>query len=400
MKQAYTQESTQTGDSQAKSPAPRPRIPPFLTLLLVAGIGATAYGIYDIYGMLTLWPPEVRTDLRGALKARNKGDLDLSERFLRRAWEKAKTLPIEAFKTDPYLKTSGIAVLLASVLELNGKPDEAYDVYEDALAMLKQAEKEGRLSGPEKLRAITISYRLGELASALQMPEEEERHLVWAVEAVLKSVLRLGGPPRDPERAREAESTEVGDPNTRIMISELSLPNWATKMDVAAPLEALGTLYARAGRLDYAMPLYLQAISILVPPSPQSSSDEDRCRGAQLMSNLSDLIIRSQPKPTEEVLHQAEAWATKGLEIAMHAKETSATPDPTCEVAFAVALFNVAALKQMAGDEEEAKKLYSLSLKHSGAIGLESGVEHARDALRQLTIPSDATPPSPFIPTG
>lgn len=103
------------------------------------------------------------------------------------------------------------------------------------------------------------------------------------------------------------------------------------------------------------------------------------------MCSLSDVILRSHPQPNEEILRQAEAWAKKGLEIAKQAKEGSATPDPTCEEVFAVALFNVAALRHMAGNKEEAKKLYQESLKQSEAIGLQPGVKHARDALRQLT---------------
>ncbi|KAF5381342.1 hypothetical protein D9615_008361 [Tricholomella constricta] len=387
---SYSQQSP-----QAETLAPHRRIPSLLTLLLLAGVGVIAYGIYDIYGMMTLWPPEVRTDLRGGLKAKNKGDLKLSEQYLRRAWETSKTLPIELFKKEPYLKTSGIAVLLASVLEAEGKPEKAYDVYLDALTRLQQVgTKDQLLSGPEKLRAIAISYKLAEMAGDLERPEEEERHLVWAVEAILRSVLRMGEQTMQLEHVSEADTAVPSDTDTRTMISELTLPDWATKTDVAAPLEALGAVYAQAGRLDYAMPLYLQAISILMPPAPQQSSDEDRCRGAQLMSNLSELIIRSQPKVTDEILHQAEAWATKGLEITMHAKETASTPNPTCELAFAVALFNVAAMRRMAGDKEEAKKLFSLSLKQSRAVGLQSGIQHAEDALRQLGVSVDPPPSS------
>ncbi|KAG5637353.1 hypothetical protein H0H81_004865 [Sphagnurus paluster] len=354
--------------------------------------------------MLTLWPSEVRTDLRGGLKARDKGDLELSEQFIRRAWETSKTVPLSVFKSEPYLKTSGIAILLASVLEAAGKPEKAYAVYLDSLTRLQHAgtNSKDELTGPEKLRAVALSYKLGELAGDLRRPEEEERHLVWAVEAVLRSVLQLGDHHQDVSQSESLSSASElsSDVETRTMISELALPQWATKTDVAAPLEALGAFYANMGKLDYAMPLYLQAISILVPPPPQYSSDEDRCRGAQLMSNLSELIIRSQPQLTEETLHQAEAWAAKGLEITVYAKEHAAANkavDPTCELAFAVALFNVAALRRIAGDKDEATKLFAMSLKQSRTIGLESGIEHAEEALRQLG--SETTPdPHPVVP--
>lgn len=34
--------------------------------------------------MFTMWPKEVRSDLRAGIKAKNQGDLGMSERFLRR----------------------------------------------------------------------------------------------------------------------------------------------------------------------------------------------------------------------------------------------------------------------------------------------------------------------------
>lgn len=65
------------------------------------------------------------------------------------------------------------------------------------------------------------------------------------------------------------------------------------------------------------------------------------------MSNLSELIVRSQHRLTTKNLSQAESWATKALDIATHSKETEAVQNLTCEIAFAVALFNIAALRRV-----------------------------------------------------
>ncbi|KAG6868538.1 hypothetical protein C0993_001426 [Termitomyces sp. T159_Od127] len=298
-----------------------------------------------------------------------------------RAWENSKILPIEVFKDEPYLKTSGIAVLLASVLEADGNREKAYDIYLESLEQLQQAGMKQELSGPETLRAIALSYKLGEMAAKLDRREDEERYLVWAVEAILKSIFRLGDQSESSEEADhtndalEAARSQPRDPDTRTMLSELSLPTWATKTDIASPLEALGTFYAEAGRVES---VYLHKI--------------DAC--AQLMANLSELIIRNQSKPTEEVLHQAEAWALKGLQITMKAKEKLPHVNSTCELAFAVALFNVAALRRIAGDNQEAKKLFALSLKQSKSIGLQTGIEHAEQALREL---GDSVDPPPEV---
>ena len=39
---------------------------------------------YDFYNTFTMWPQDVRKDLRAGIKARNQGDLTLSERYLTR----------------------------------------------------------------------------------------------------------------------------------------------------------------------------------------------------------------------------------------------------------------------------------------------------------------------------
>jgi len=227
----------------------------------------------------------------------------------------------------------------------------------------------------------------------------EERYLVWAVEALLKSVLMVeqreeGRTASDWEvegDIKDVRSQIVGDSanDTRAMTAELQLPEWATTTDIAAPFEALGSLYSRTGKIEYAMPLYLQAISILIPPPPHFSSVDDRCRGAQLMTALADLIIREggQHQIFSKTLHQAELWSMKALEIAMQhsrANQSSSAPNTVCDVAYAVALYNIGALRRISGDDEKAKENFLLSLKLSRAIGMQEGIELGEEALREL----------------
>jgi tetratricopeptide (TPR) repeat protein len=173
-------------------------------------------------------------------------------------------------------------------LEENHKLERAFEVYEEALERLP--ERWDGLSGKEKLRAVGIAYKLGEMAGAMTGKEEkEEGYLAWAVESLLKSV-------KDDSERKTREGFESRSENSN---DALQLPEWATNIDIAAPFEALGSYYARTGKLEYvpanlmlnffllisgdnfryAMALYLQAISVLIPPPPQSSSVEDRCRG-------------------------------------------------------------------------------------------------------------------------
>lgn len=83
-------------------------------------------------------------------------------------------------------------------------------------------------------------------------------------------------------KSKKAESDEDA-----ILVGELGLPKWVTKTDLGGTLETLGNLYARKGNVEYAMPLYLQTISLLLPP-PQARQHEpstgDKCHAATIVS--------------------------------------------------------------------------------------------------------------------
>ncbi|KAL1744882.1 hypothetical protein HDZ31DRAFT_63685 [Schizophyllum fasciatum] len=351
--------------------APKRRLPPSLAVLLVILGLSGAYGGWRIYQILTLWPPEVRGDLRSAVRAKHDGDLELSEQHFIRAWQTARTLPLEAFADDPYLKLTGIPIALSDVLETEGKVGAAYEVLSEAYASLQEPAARGALSGPERIRAVALAHKLGALAEALhKAPEEQEKWLTDAVTVLLKTVLPVK---REDETPKEHPS-----------LAQLELPSWVRKDDVGAPLEALGAFYARTGKIDFAMPLYLQAISVLIPPPPEKAPAADRCRGAQFMTNLADLIIKTGPAKNPDQLHQAQAWAQKALAVVEDARKTSKVEEPLCETALAVVFFNLAVLLQIGGNLKDARRLYTYSLKQSKYAGLDEGVSEAAMALRQL----------------
>jgi hypothetical protein len=328
-----------------------------------------------------MWPPEVRGDLRAGLKAKNKGDLALSELYLQRAWLTAQTLPIDLFAARPYLKTSGVAIALAAVLEENSQPEKAYEVYSTLIAQLQDLGKRGKLSGEERMRAVAVASKLGEMAETYQLAEEEEETwLVWAVEELLM-VVQDKSP-----AAVDVPDSEAGSKSRRLVLSELELPSWVSKTDLGPPIEALGAFYARVGKVQYAMPLYLQAMSILIPPPSQKhSSPEDRCRGAQLMNNLSELIMRGTPTPDK--IHQAEAWARQAEGIIQKTKEsTKGDSDRAkiCEYALAAVLFNLGSLREMAEDRSASRELFTAALEQSKAVGMKEGTVEAQAALRRL----------------
>ena len=159
------------------------------------------------------------------------------------ALETAHTLPLELFGNDPYLKLSGIAIALAGVLEDNNKPREAYETYGAALAEVRDAQG---TSGKERLRAVAIAHKLGEMAETYQQPaEEEERWLVYAVEELLRTL-------RDENVNTQlaVPTHDDADKEHEAVIAELELPKWVQKTDVSAPLQALGAFYNRTGKQE------------------------------------------------------------------------------------------------------------------------------------------------------
>jgi hypothetical protein len=155
----------------------------------------------------------------------------------RRALETALSLPPDRFSPSPYLKLSGIAITLGEVLEEDNQPKKAYETYLAALERLRG--HWSALANEEKLRAISIGQKLGEMADTYQLgEEEEERWLVWSVEEVLKLAKEAGS------AKPEGKSEE-----SNLVLADLELPKWVSVTDIGAPLESLGAFYARTGKL-------------------------------------------------------------------------------------------------------------------------------------------------------
>ena len=135
------------------------------------------------------------------------------------------------------MKLSGIAITLCEVLEQDNKSNEAYEGYVSAYEHLRK--NWPALTNEEKLRAISIGQKLGEMADTYQLGEaEEERWLTWSVEEMLKLAKAIGG-------SKPGSKSEEND----LVLSDLELPKWVSVTDIGAPLETLGAFYARTGKL-------------------------------------------------------------------------------------------------------------------------------------------------------
>ncbi|KAI0000213.1 hypothetical protein BJV74DRAFT_876989 [Russula compacta] len=358
-------------------PELNPRVGTIFLGLIGLGFISTMIGVYEFYSSFAIWPEEVRADLRAGVKAKQQGNLALSRKILAQALKTALSLSPERFSPSPYLKLSGIAITLCEVLEQDNKPREAYEGYIAALEHLRK--NWSALSSEEKLRAISLGQRLGEMADTYQLGEaEEERWLTWSVEEVLKL-------------AKDVRSSKPGSDSeeSHLVLSDLELPTWVSVTDIGAPLETLGAFYARTGKLTFAVPLYLHTYHFW------KATTEELCRGAQLMSNLSELFMRSTPTPA--ALHQSEAWARQALTFLQKTQRNASQSDDIgmCEEVLAVVLFNLGSLREMNADPKSARQLFEQSLEQSKKLKSQEGVLQARSAIRRLDIKQYETPQHP-----
>jgi hypothetical protein len=172
------------------------------------------------------------------------------------------SLPYQTFAPDPYLKLSGIASLLSEVAldrrsrealqiawEIGAGPSEQHfplpDSEKKSSAVVEGAPgwSSYTLSNEERLRRVALAYKLGQLASERDL-DEEEKWLLWAVE----EVLRLTG--LGMTNASSDTNTRMHENSGSSALDDLELPSWMSKTDLGAPLEALGALYAKKGRIE------------------------------------------------------------------------------------------------------------------------------------------------------
>jgi hypothetical protein len=132
------------------------------------------------------------------------------------------------------------------VLEAHDAPKRAYEVYEAVLRILQAAAPPGRGGGAERMRAVAVACRLGEMAEEYGLPpEEEERWRSWAVTELLRVVGKQGD--GDGEEGMAAAAVAGGSVD---VLGELDLPPWVRSEDLGALIEALGAFYARTGNVE------------------------------------------------------------------------------------------------------------------------------------------------------
>ncbi|KAJ9111710.1 hypothetical protein QFC19_001070 [Naganishia cerealis] len=343
--------------------------------LAILGLFVTTYGLLEWYYAFSSWPEEVRKDLKTAIKARNRGDAIRSEAAFIRAIETSKTLPIEAFDPEPLLKITGIYISLSALLESIGQHRRAIQVLQEALAFLDRYDPEQNGTLPtaqnavpftlsDRTRSIGLAQKLGTLALHIadstgkdKNADLAEIYLTRALNAMIKLANRDSSQdkedtklvgrdfdfPQDGGKAQAQENMDVD--GARL--------NKVTQKSMGITMEALADLYVRRGEHELANPLYVQAISTLLPTSPEQAKVtgkppvQDRCQAVMLMNSLSSSMLNP---PSSNNIKAAKAWSLRALQLVDQALNETISDEKlqaACERARIVTEFNLGMLSEV-----------------------------------------------------
>ncbi|KAJ2965088.1 hypothetical protein NQZ79_g204 [Umbelopsis isabellina] len=335
------------------------RIPPLPIALTVFGFGCLSMGLYQYFWSdIQKYPVPVRQALRKALYYENYGnDPSLAIDYYKQALEIA--LESEHLENNsPHV--TGIMIQYGTLLETEGKTKQARDVLTTCLGYLLNvgtanvADKISSidlssisLSGTDRTKVLGIAQKLGDLSVEVKDDEAAEKWFSWSVEQMFKSTL-----PKESNSGMELE------PKEKLFNAE-NMPEWLTKSDVGAAMEALAAFYAEKGKYQFALPLYLRVLS-LYPDLRQS------CHASVLMCNV----------------------AEDGIEIAKNPNTGTKKGDDRkiCDEALGVLLYNIGMVYEQSGDAQAAMIYYNRCRKHATELRLGACKREADVALKRLKL--------------
>lgn len=169
------------------------RIGTLFVALSILGIGATSLGLYNYYTSLKTFPPEIRKDLRGALRCKARQDYQTSHKFFQQAWDRIMEDP-ELERNLGILKITGIAIAWSEMLEEASRradqgsvPDAASETYSALLQGYNWAKEQiarsaASVTNDERMRVVSMAVKLANLAEGeAHLDKQSEEQLTWAV---------------------------------------------------------------------------------------------------------------------------------------------------------------------------------------------------------------------------
>ncbi|CAH7687656.1 hypothetical protein BY996DRAFT_3647157 [Phakopsora pachyrhizi] len=326
--------------------------------LLYRSSNASSDGVGD-------YPKEVKDLLRKGLNAQIRyNQINQSSNYFKSAYELSKKIYLDvSYERDDchldLIKISGIGIRWAESFERLGLIDQSIEIYERVFEdLLDERRRNGFDYGLEKhhllvrFRAIQVSQKLADLISQILFDNDNEErgdrvgiekrrrlikgrsidesiinekrlesYLSFSVEEVLRLSMDLSSRSSKVNNQNQSSgpSGEEQDKGYSSQVKRGSLievlPDWISREEVGTCFERLGEFYDRKGKFEYALPLYLNALSIILPSSKLSGKHastgdgrgnrffldkkvtiRDRCHGSILMNRISRSIYEDLMK--------------------------------------------------------------------------------------------------------
>ncbi|EOR02033.1 hypothetical protein J056_003709 [Wallemia ichthyophaga EXF-994] len=388
--------------TQTQQPPKGIRQGTLFAILACTGLGVTIYSLLEYYSAFNQWPPSLRADLRLAVKAQRGRDYNRAEEHWRRVIDRAEQLPESEFESEGGLGVSkplvvtGLHISLAHMLEVVGRSEgggsgkagerisDAHRLLSTALSYLLRQQHKEDAPPAETHRAIALAVKLGDMAYTMRSTSAQH-YYEWALDEMFR-VSRVEKARKENESERDGEKALEKQPdNTHahsLMTHQLDLPKWVAVSDLGGCLERLAAIYGESGHAEMAIPLYMQAITLLLPPPTfrlHQPSTSDTCRAALLMTNLASVLTAH---PSSKNLDNALKWADKAVDLVTHAD--SAHSDKICNHTLAVGLFNVGVLNEMLNHPSTALDNYNRASEHSDKYGLVAAKLQSKEASRRV----------------
>ena len=125
------------------------------------------------------------------------------------------------------------------MLEKTGQLQKAYNLYTKYLEELKLNLLSGEIE-PERLRAASISLRIGQIAGRLNKKDDEESYKVWALEETLRMVAEFNS---------FQQPVAGGVPS--MDIRTVQLPSFIQRDQLGALVEEVGRMYTERGKAEW-----------------------------------------------------------------------------------------------------------------------------------------------------
>lgn len=314
----------------------------FAAAIAFVGVSVTAFSIYQSYSQNHLhnFPEPVAKPLRRALYySSDSGGKEYGKSLLlyRDAIEQSKQ-----FGMDPSSdEVTGLKIQMAGLLELLERKSAAATVYTNVLSVLNNAvaETDSDKSVLRK-RAIGVAVKLGRLQEELGLLSSAHNTLERATTSLLEETRKRG--------------QSIGESN-----------HWLSNEETGGVFEAFADVLQAQGKVDYAVPLYLQCLPLCRAP---------HCHSVILMNNIAAALAMRNPA-------DALQWAHKSLEVSELPENTK---DEECQSGRLVSLFNLGMITERQGNLQKAKDYYMRAGHLAKELNDHTGASKVDKALERL----------------